>query len=817
MKLKLAAFLALWICIAFTFANAQQAQNKIYGQLKDTKDQAIEFATVALYTTKDTVLIKTVFTASDGKFGFEQLAAGSYQIRIAAMGYQNYLSAVLMVNADQNAIDLGIIKANVLANTLKEVSVTSTKAFIERKIDRTVVNVDALIANAGTTALDVLSKSPGVNVDQNGAITLKGKNGVNVFIDDKPAYLSGADLENYLRSLPSSALDQIEIMTNPPAKYDAAGNAGVINIKTKKSKVKGFNGGLNFSLNQGELSRSNNSFNFNYRNNKINVFGNLSYNLNNSYTDLDLNRTYKNTNETVKSYFNQNSYFRRHGNTFNLKTGLDYYISEQTTWGIVLSGMARASTQINNNTSNLFNAAMQPDSIIVARNEDEINYKNGGVNLNMRHKFAKAGSELTFDADYINYNNQTDQTYYNYSYFANKTLKSQDILSGNLPADIDIYSLKTDYTYPLTKAIKLETGLKASYTKTNNIAAYQNTVNNLTQIDYNKSNHFLYKENINAAYLNLSREGKRFSLQGGLRLENTVSNGHQLGNAMKPDSSFKRTYTSLFPTFYVTYKLDTSGHHQLGFNYGRRIDRPYYQDLNPFFSPLDKFTYYVGNPFLKPAFTQSIEVSHTFKNMITTTFGYSRIKDDVNETIEIVNGTYYSRPGNVGRKTIRNISVDGTFNFTKWLGLHLYAEFANIRSSTNFYTGYLETDGSYFRTTPSLQLKLSSTWSGEVNYRYQSKLRDVQFDLGSVSETSLAIQKKLSAKATVKLALNDIFKDRVFTGVINNLALTEANWVNKGDSRNAVLSFSYRFGKTFSTKARNEQSGAESEKSRVKN
>ena len=816
MKLKLFTLLACAI-LTLNFAWAQQTSSKVSGQLKDNNDKAIEYATIALFKAKDSVLVKSTLSEPDGKFSFDQPGYGTYQIRISAMGYSNYRTAIFELNANTNTVDLGAIKLVAVPNMLKEVSVTKAKAFVERKIDRTVVNVDALISNAGSTALDVLSKSPGVNVDQNGAISLKGKGGVNIFIDDKPAYLSGADLENYLRSLPSSALDQIEIMTNPPAKYDAAGNAGVINIKTKKSKVVGFNGGINLALNQGELSRSNNSFNFNYRKDKVNVFGNLSYNLNNSFTDLDLNRTYKNENGSVKSYFNQNSYFKRHGNTFFLKTGMDYYQSEQTTWGVVVGAMNRISTQVNNNTSNLFNPSMQPDSIIVARNEDKINFKNGSVNLNMRHKFDGQGKELTFDADYIVYDNQTDQTYYNYSYFPDRSLKYQDILRGDLPSNIDIYSLKTDYIHPLGKTIKLETGLKSSFTKTDNIADYRNTVNNQTSIDYDKSNHFIYKEHINAAYLNMSREGKRLSFQAGLRLENTISNGHQLGNAIKPDSSFKRTYTSLFPTFYLTYKLDTAGDNQLGLNYGRRIDRPYYQDLNPFFSPLDKFTYYVGNPFLKPAFTQSIELSHTYKNKFTTTFGYSRVKDDVNETIEIVNGTYYSRPANVGRKTIMNVAVDGNFNLAKWLTLHLYAEFVNIKSSTDFYTGYLETNGSFFRTTPNVQLTFSPTWSGELNYRYQSRIRDVQFIIGAYSEAGLAVQKKLSPKTTLKLALNDMFRGRVINGIINNLASTEANWKNKSDSRTAVLSFSYRFGKTFSTKARSEQSGAESEKSRVKN
>nr|WP_199157591.1 TonB-dependent receptor [Pedobacter sp. ASV2] len=815
MKFKLTAFLVAWLCIASTFVHAQQPEAKIYGHVKDGEQKNIEFATVALL--KDSVLLKTTFTETDGLFSFTKLAYGKYQIKISVMGAPIYTSVILVVDANHADINLPDIKIIATSTNLKEVNVTAQKAFVERKIDRTVVNVDALISNAGSTALDVLSKSPGVNVDQNGNITLKGKNGVTIFIDDKPTYLSGNDLENYLKSLPSSSLDQIELMTNPPAKYDAAGNAGIINIKTKKTKIAGFNGGINIGLNQGELTRSNNSFNFNYRKDKINVFGNLSYNLNNSFTDLDLNRKYKKPDGSPDYYFNQNSYFRRHGNTLNLKTGLDYYASDKTTWGIVFTGMNRKSKQVNNNTSNLSNASLQLDSIIKAENIDNILYQNAGVNLNYRHKFDKAGRELTIDADYLLYRNQTDQTYYNYSYLPNMALKSQDILSGSLPSNIDIYTAKADYSHPLKNNWKLDAGVKTAYTQTDNIADYSITANNKTSADYEKSNHFIYKENINAAYLNFSKEGKRFSLQVGLRYENTISNGHQLGNIVKPDSSFRRTYNSLFPTFYFSYKLDTAGNNQLGLNYGRRIDRPYYQDLNPFFSPLDKFTYYVGNPFLKPAFTQSLELSHTFKNKITTTLGYSWVRDEVNETIEIVNGTYYSRPANVGKTTVKNISVNGEIDLSKWLKLNAYLELGNIISKTDFYTGFLSTNGTYFRTAPNLQIKISPTWNAEANFSYQSKLSNVQFLVAAVHEFGAAVQKKLSPKSTLKLSANDIFRDRVFVGVINNLANTEANWTNRGDSRTVVLSYSYRFGKAFSTPNKHESSGANEEKNRVKN
>jgi len=815
MKFKLVAFFALWINIAITFAQTQPPQSRIYGRVLDADGKNIEFATAALLSGSE--LLKTTFTEKDGLFSFDRLASGKYLIKVSVVGSPINQTDTLVLTNDHAVINLGDIRIKAGATNLKEVNISGQKAFVERKIDRTVVNVDALISNAGTTALDVLSKSPGVNVDQNGAVSLKGKNGVAIFIDDKPTYLSGNDLENYLRSLPSSSLDQIELMTNPPAKYDAAGNGGVINIKTKKTKTAGFNGGINLSLNQGELSRSNNSFNFNYRKDKINVFGNLSYNLNNSFTDLDLNRKYKNDDGSAKSYFNQNSYFRRHGNTFNLKTGLDFYASDKTTWGVVLTGMNRISKQVNNNTSNLSNASMQLDSVIRAENIDQIKYQNAGVNLNYRHKFNQTGRELTFDADYLLYRNNTSQTYYNFSYLPNGTLKYQDILTGNLPSNIDIYTAKVDYSHPLENKWKMDAGAKTAYTKTDNIADYFNTANGKTNADYEKSNHFLYEENINAIYLNMSREGKRFSLQVGLRYENTVSNGHQLGNLIKPDSSFKRTYNSLFPTVYFSYKLDTAGNNLLGLNYGRRIDRPYYQDLNPFFSPLDKFTYYVGNPFLKPSFTQSIELSHTFKNKITTTFGYSWVRDEVNETIEIIDGTYYSRPANVGKTRVANISVNAEIDLTKWVKLNAYTEFGKIVSKTDFYTGFLVTNGTYFRANPNLQFKITTTWNAELSASYQSKLSNVQFLLGSVHEFGAAVQKKLSLKSTLKLAANDIFRNRIYNGVINNLAATEANWTNKQDSRAVVLSYSYRFGKTFSSSAKHESSGADAEKNRVKN
>jgi len=700
---------------------------------------------------------------------------------------------------------------------LKEVNISTKKAFTVRKLDRVVVNVDALISNAGTSALEVLEKSPGIQVDQNGTISLKGKSNVAIFIDDKPTYLSGEDLQNYLKSLPSSSLDQIEIMSNPPARYDAAGNGGVINIRTKKGTTKGLNGGFTVALNQGKMTRSPNSFNLNFRDGRMNYFTNLSYNYNHSFSDLDINRRYKNADGSTKSYFNQNSFFDREGQSGNVKAGADYYQSKATTWGVVLTGMGRKSTQENNNTSKLLNPSSVLDSTITARNIDKIKFYNGGINLNYRHQFDTTGQGITADADYLAFNNQTDQRYYNSSYFADGGLKSQDILSGDLPSRINIYALKTDYTLPIAKSWKMDAGLKMSFTKTDNTADYAYTIATVTKPDYDKSNHFIFKEHISAAYLNFSKEMKQLSIQIGLRAEDTRSNGNQLGNLLKPDSTFKRSYAGLFPTFYLQYKIDSASNHQLGFNYGRRIDRPYYQDLNPFISPLDKFTFYVGNPFLKPAYVQSLELSYTFKNKYTLTSSYSNSKDDVNETIEITNGMYYSRPANLGRQIVKSLSFNGTFDPLTWLSVNLFSELTNIAVRSNFYTGALNTSGTFSFSNANARITLGKGWDAELSGNYRNRMYSAQFILGEIWSANAALQKKLSSSSTLKLSLNDIFYTSIRTGIINNLAQTEANWINKSDSRNGVLSYSYRFGKASSSAAKRSDSGADEEKNRVKN
>ena len=809
------AFVTIFFILSSIFAAAQNT-GTVSGRITDSTQRPLEGATIFLVSGAKGTPLKTALSDDKGGFVLEHIKPGNYKLIISMTGYNKDSSVTVALNEEKKDVNVGTVKLVSLPQNLQGVTVTAQRPPVERKIDRTVVNADQLLSAAGSTAMDVLERSPGVSVDNNGVISLKGKNSVTIFVDDKPTYLSGSDLENYLRSLPASSVDQIELMTNPPAKYDAAGGGGVINIRLKRTRVKGFNGSLNAAYTQGVYPKTNNSFNFNYRNDKFNTFGTITQNYATNFSDLTINRHFKRSDGSRYYDFLQSTYIKPSGLAFSAKVGADYYENEKNTFGVVVTGITRRGKRNNDNASRILNTNYQLDSTVVAHNTQDNSFKNGGINLNFRRRASKNGPEFSVDADYIHYGTGNVQAFNNFTYLADNSLSQQDRLDGNLPATIDIYSLKTDYTRPLKKGWKMDAGAKSSQTKTNNVADYFSTVNNVTEPDYDKTNHFIYKEIIHAAYINASHEGKRWSMQLGLRAENTVSDGKQLGNPAKPDSSFKRTYTSLFPTAYLNYKLDSSGKQTLTLDYGRRINRPYYQDLNPFISPLDKFTYYVGNPFLQPAYTHNIQFSYSYGSRVTVGLRYSSTLNNTNETIEIVNGTYYSRPGNIGKVTNISGSLEGDLPLRKWLSLGYYTEVTNIHSQTNFYTGFLDTQGTFWFVQPNLRFTFAKGWTAQIDGYYQTGLTANQFYLLERGRLNAGVSKKVSTKLTVRAAVNDILYTNINRGIINNLANTEANWRNANDTRTVTIALAYRFGKAIADQRKHNQNSAQQEQNRVK-
>ncbi len=806
----------------FSFA-ARAQTGRVSGTVVDGSQKLVESATISLLKAIDSSAVKFTVAGKDGAYSFESIAYGKYIVSVSAVSHQKGFSPTFEISASNETVQLKSIELIPVVKSMAGVTVTARKPFIEVKMDRTIVNVDAAVTNAGTTALEVLEKSPGITVDKDGNISLKGKAGVMVMMDGRPAYLTGTELTNYLKNLPSSALDQIEIMTNPPAKYDAAGNAGIINIKTKKNKLKGFNGNVSLNYGQGVYWKTNNSINANYRTEKVNVFINASQSQWNGFENLDIKRTYRNAaTKAVTAIFEQNARMHNENGYYNLKLGADFYASKNTTLGIVTSGFLNPEKNRSTNTSNLMSASRKIDSIVYATSINDNKWKNGSLNLNMRHQFDSTGTELTADLDYLTYSSAGDQRFINTTYSPDWAQLRQKTITSNTPINIDIYSAKADYSHPFKSGLKFEAGVKTSYVKTGNSAFYYNITAGAKAVDYTKTNQFIYKENINAAYVNLNKEFGKFGLQTGLRFENTNYNGKQYGNPTKTDSLFKKSYGSLFPTVYLSY--NASEKNQFAVSLGRRIQRPDYQDLNPFLFFLDEYTYQAGNPFLQPQFTNNVELTHTYNGFLTTTLNYGHTKDYMMETFSQERSSATSngfatvvRRGNIGKVDMAGISVSAQVPVAKWWTVSLYSNLNYSRFQGPVEGESIDIKAANVLFNVNNQFKFAKTWSAELSGFYRTKGIEGQIQIQPLGQASAGISKQiLAGKGTVKLSVRDFLYTNKATGNIN-FSTTEAWFQNSRDSRVANLTFTYRFGKPLKgAQQRRKSGGADDEQNRVK-
>jgi outer membrane receptor protein involved in Fe transport len=772
-------------------------------------------AVTALVFRNDSILIKSYVSSSNGIIEMENLPIIPLKIDLTRVGFNNFTMNIpaVLTKSRNGVIELTQV-LEIKTAALKEIVVQAKKPLIEQKIDRTILNVDASPGNTGNSVVEVLEKAPGVSVDKDGNISLKGKQAVLVLIDGRQTYLSPSDLFNYLRSLPASTIEQIELMTNPPARYDAAGNAGVINIKTKKSKTQGFNGTYTGSVGQGRYNRNSNSLQLNYRKNKINLFTNSSYSNWNGFNDLNVERIFKNENNQVNAIFTQLSKERSdQRNNINLKLGIDYQMNKKTNFGLVVTGFSNPQTNSFNNKTQLQNKDKIIDSIVQSSNDINNSWSNISSNLYLQHKIDSTGKEITMDIDFSKFISTGGSLLKNNNYSADNIFKSGNELRGDFPVDISIISAKTDFTHPLKNNAKFEAGLKSSYVETNNEANFFNIVNGIDEIDFDKTNTFNYKENINAGYINFNKQWKKWGLQMGLRAENTNVRGDQKGNAQRNDSSFTKSYINLFPTSYLSYQANEKN--QFSLSYGKRIDRPNYQSLNPFVFFIDNYTYEAGNPFLQPQITNNIELSHLFMGFLNTTLNYSSTKDIFAQSFTQKDFATIVSQSNIGTRTNMGIAINAQLEAKKIFSTNIYLNY-----SYDKYTG--EVNGDPLNNQINMlfvninnQFKFKQGWSAELSGWYRTKGIEGQIIVSPLSQVTFAAQKQiLKNKGTIKFSIRDIFYTNLPKGDIS-FSRTEASFSNKRDNRILNLSFIYRFGKTYKPVIKN-SSGSDDIKSRVK-
>lgn len=803
---KLIYLLAI-ILLSIGSLSAQDSLHSVRGIVKEINGP-LSAATISLLKSSDSSLVKIAVSAKDGHFEFDKIPAGRYLLLTTFAGFAKQYSGLIDLNKD---LELEAITMVQESKSLDGVTVQAKRPLVEAKLDKMVVNVDASPSNASATMLELLEKSPGISVDRDGNISLKGKQGVIVLMDGKQTYLSGQDLANLLRSLPASQLDQVEIMTQPSAKFDAAGNSGIINLKTKKSRQTGMNGSVSVAYIQGNYPKSPNSFVFNYKKGKINLFTNGGYTYWQADNEQLLSRKYSQSGPIYA--FDQQGHQYSTSSTYNARIGLDYSINSKTTIGFLVSGVYNLRKSTNEAAGHFYKeGSTVTDSSILATNITRNPWKNFSTNLNFKRTLGTDGREITADFDLVRYDSKLQQNTDNRVVYPINPATIY-LLRAVLPSTITIYSGKVDYTHPLSKTTKMEAGLKSSLVKTDNNAPYETyDAAQGKWVDDVRKDHFAYDEQISAAYLNFSTQVKKWGFQAGLRGEHT----HSTGTQVLIDKSIERSYFQVFPTAYISYGLNDKN--QFGLSYGRRIERPNYQDLNPFQRFLDLYTYNKGNPYLSPQFTNNIELNHIFKSKLSTTLNYTYTTDIINDVLKQNDDTKvtYQTKENVASR--RNMGIAMSYNapITKWWTTSLYGNLYN-----NYYKGLvnnepLSTNITAFLFNFNQQFKFAKTWGAEFSGFYQSKnLTTSMFVIDPMYVISFGATKQVfKNKGTIRLSVIDPFQLQKADVYIQhgNINMFVAN---KWDNRRVGISFVYRFSKGQAVQQRKKSGGAQDEQNRI--
>jgi hypothetical protein len=814
--------LAMTLLMLFVFSCITTAQSsergKITVKIIDEQQKPIEGATAELLRAKDSALVKAALSNKAGVAEFENIRFGSYLIRTSYVNHQRSFSQPVELSANNNAITIADITLTPATKELQNVQVTGRKPFIQQMTDRIVVNVENSVVNAGSSAFDVLERSPGILIDVNDNISMRGKAGVLIYVDGKPSPMSGSDLVNYLRSLPSNAIERIELITNPSSRYDAAGNAGIIDIRMKKDQRFGTNGSVTAGYGQGIYPKANAGINFNYRNKKVNLFGgyNYSYRMNLNHLLLDRN-FYSNGQFTGQDLKDNYTKIPLYLNT--LRFGADFYPNKKTVYGFVINSNLNSFKPYNNNGSVVIGSNRQELYKFNTQTKNDNQNKNIAANFNIKHTFDSTGRELTADIDYAYFNTDNfSRVSTQYHKLDGSSMQPDYILDGYQEGNLNLTTAKADYVNPLKKKARIETGFKTSFVSADNDARFFNMSNGSPVDDVNKTNHFFYDENINAAYFIFKKAYKKFDFQVGLRAENTNVKTRQVKGDIRWDSS----YTQIFPSAYFNYSLKDD--QRIGVSVSRRIDRPNYSQLNPFLFLIDVTTYATGNPSLLPQFTWAYELNYTVKN-INMTLGYSHTEKSQNIVIARFKEVFPNIPAddNVTVQIPVNLSSTDYFGLTVSAPLKITKWWSMINNANVFYNhfngnlGVTKLDKG--RAVADLRSNNSFTfkkgWTAELNGNYNTGGQYGFMVTRSQWGVGAGIQKTFwQGKGLMRLNVTDIFWTNLPRATITYDNYIEI-WRAYRETRVANLTFTYRFGSNKVLQARRRATGSEEERQRA--
>ncbi len=793
------------VCIIILLVASQHSDaQSVTGTVLNNVDKAISGATISLLSIKDSAWLRSEVTGADGRFSLSY-EAGNYLLQAIAEGEEQEVKGCILQKEGVTSISFNLLPKT---SALEGIIVTTKKPFIEAKPGMMVVNIEGSAVSAGNNALDLLKRSPGVQVSGDGDITLRGKNGVEVYVDGRPSRLSGTQLTAYLQAMTAEEIAQLELITQPSSKYDAAGTAGIINIRTRSVRKRGANVALSSSITQATELQGYASARITYKSGKWTLYASEYFNYVDNHNSLRVDRRfYDSTSGALMGNSLTEQDVRFHSRFHRIKAGGEYAISKSTTIGIRAQLPLGAPEVDFRNFTTINDLHMATSNYTLGTRSMSNHWYEREVGLLTRHRF-KDDAELTFDGYYIENSSGDAGLFFNMPTSSNgQAIAASDVWGLHFPVAIRVISAQSDYSRALGKKTKMETGVKYRSVAIDNTADYTipDAAGRLVA-DTMRSTRFLYDEAVPAAYGNITRTvNDKLEVQAGLRAELTISEG----TVAKTGEAFRRDYLSLFPTLYASYKTDSLN--TITLSYGRRVERPDYYQLNPSRDYVDKYSYRVGNPRLQPQFTNNVKLGYSWKGQLTATLSLTQTDGVISDFFvqDDKTKTAYETHDNIASFRQGGLSLNYNNTVMKGWTLNLYGDVYLNRYSGNYYGAEYVQPGSSFSFNANNQFELGHKWSGELSCWYNGPSRNTVFTqslpMGSVDA---AVSKKLlSDSLVVKLALNDIFGTQVYRGE-NRFANFDTDVRSTWDARRAVLSLNYNFGSKIETMGR--KSNAES-------
>ena len=797
------------IFLLFSFSAFTQTAN-ISGAVKDSDGKYLEFANVLLLSAKDSSLVRGAISEENGAYVFENISMGEYLIETSLVGFGNGQSS--LINFDGKT-DFSVNEIQ-LENGIEidEITVVGKKPFVELRADKMIVNVANSSVNVGNSALEVLAKSPGVTIDNNNNISLRGKQGVLVTINGKNQYLSGDEISRLLETMPSSNIETIEIITNPSAKYDAEGNSGIINIVLKKNENLGTNGNISTTLRQGINTSHFHNIGLNNRSEKLNIYGNAEYYDWGWSQDLGLLRNI-NYLEGV-TVFDQNSEMREVGNGYNVKLGMDWSLAENSTLGFLVKRNEGGEQNYNDNITTITGDNMPEFERLVVDADGDEDYMSNTYNVNFTQKLSEKGMKLTLDADYSDYLNEQDFVYGNF-FRDNNDIAVLDpyFLRNNQKIDIDIFATTADLEIPISETVNIETGLKLSLVSTESNTKFESlNMDDVWVLEPLRTNDFIYNEDVYAGYVNGSFSFLNIMFQAGLRLEHTESKGV----SMTTGSDVPRSYTNIFPSLSMSKQFGER--HNVSLSFSRRLERPNYKKLNPFVDYLDQYTFQKGNPFLNPQYSNSIGLNYALGNSLFIAANYSHTTDAISDILEqnSATNTTFQTNDNLDNTHSASLTISAPKVWAEWWTSRLNA--------TGFYNDFVSVlnDGSNLdnksfgaQVSFNNEIQLPAGINMEVSGSYQSKLVYGQLTIEPQGRLDFGFSKRLfDGKGNIKLSASDVLltsNSKVY--IDQNDVNLFVNQVN--DTRRVSLNFTYNFGNQKVKGARKRKTSSSDESNRI--